>query len=66
MSGGDDPLEGFSHEGPMCPCCKVVRTVDEAFYYDENGYDLECECGTEFTVHPHALWTWTSGIKATS
>jgi hypothetical protein len=56
-----DPLEGFSTEGPVCPCCGSQRTPDEASYYDESGFELECdECGTAFTVQPFASWSWTS------
>jgi transcription elongation factor Elf1 len=55
----------FSHEGPECPGCGHTWKLDESCYFDENGYELHCdECETDFSVQPHALWSWT-GRKIT-
>lgn len=61
FSSTTDHLAGFSTEGPVCPCCNSLWLVDEASYFNENGYDLQCdECGTAFSVQPAASWSWTS------
>lgn len=49
----------FSPDGPICPHCGWLCTPDEAFYYNETGYDLECgECEKKFNVQPNCRWTW--------
>lgn len=59
----EDLLKGFSTEGPICPCCDAKWVLDEAFYYDENGYALRCdECDATFSVQPVATWSWTSRL----
>jgi uncharacterized Zn finger protein len=56
-------MPACSTEGPVCPWCSALWTTDEAFYFDENGYELECdECGAVFAVEPCASWSWTSHL----
>lgn len=51
----------FSTEGPTCPGCQKVIRPDEAYHYDETGFDEECpDCGLLFRVHPAASWSWTT------
>jgi hypothetical protein len=52
-----------SLDGPVCPFCGFSYTLDEAFYFNESGYDLECECGGHFHVRPAASWMWTCEAK---
>lgn len=49
----------WSTEGPVCPGCGQMWRPDEASYFDERGFELECdECGLVFTVQPTASWSW--------
>lgn len=57
----EELMKGFSTEGPVCPTCEAKWTCDEPYYYNENGFTLECdECGTVFSVQPVSSWSWTS------
>jgi hypothetical protein len=39
-------------------------TPDENYYFDESGFDLDCdECGGVFHVRPDASWSWSSRAK---
>lgn len=60
---GPWPKEGWSTNGPVCPFCDNEITPDEAHYYDESGYDLECDCGGHFRVRPHCSWSWSTRAK---
>ena len=51
--------ETYSTEGPMCPGCGAETCADEASYYDERGYEIECDCGLTFEVEPFSAWSWT-------
>lgn len=54
----------YSTQGPVCPFCERMFTPDENYYFDENGYDLDCdECGGVFHVRPDASWSWSSRAK---
>ena len=55
-------LTAASWDGPMCPACGLQFTCDENFYFDQNGYELDCDCGVKFSVRPNATWTWHSWI----
>jgi predicted amidophosphoribosyltransferase len=58
-----DQLQVFSEDGPACPCCKSVWTLDEAYYFNESGYQLTCDdCGITFNVEAHASWSFTSTV----
>jgi transposase-like protein len=49
----------FSTDGPTCPHCKATYTPDEGFYFDQNGYEMECDgCGEKFSVQPDCSWSW--------
>ena len=51
----------FSLHGPKCPRCGAEWVCDEAFYYNEVGYTLECDaCGVQLIVQPQVEWSWTS------
>jgi hypothetical protein len=55
------PLPTFSTGGPECPGCGRTYTPDEAWYFDETGFDLDCdECGVTFSVQPNCAYSWTS------
>jgi len=48
-------------EGPICPCCNFMFTADDAMYYDELGFELECSgCGKLLKVIANINVTWTS------
>jgi hypothetical protein len=49
-----------SHDGPQCPFCQAIFTPDENFFYNEYGYNLDCDCGGTFKVQPMCSWTWFS------
>lgn len=50
----------WSTDGPICPECRTEYVTDEAFYFDQSGYTIECDCGAAFTVQPDCSWTWTA------
>lgn len=50
-------------DGPECPFCGVVARPDEASYFDERGFDLECDCGGRFHVQPECSWQWITRAK---
>lgn len=47
-------------QGPECPKCGACWTADEGYFYDEDGFELECDCGTKFHVQPSITTTWTT------
>jgi hypothetical protein len=50
----------WSAEGPLCPGCGAKWRADEASYFNENGFELECdECDLVFVVQPVCSWSWT-------
>jgi hypothetical protein len=52
-----------SDDGPVCPGCGRQFTTDEPSYYDESGFELECDaCPVVFHVTPAASWMWTSKL----
>lgn len=56
--------ERYNRDGPECPYCGHVETIDEAFYYDETGFDIECgNCAKHYQCAPHSSWSWTSNAK---
>ena len=56
-----DAKTAFNTDGVECPFCGHVSVPDEAFYYNQSGYVLDCgECEREFNVQPVCLWSWTS------
>ena len=50
----------INSDGPECPFCGELITPDENFFYNEYGYQLECNCGGVFKVQPLCSWTWYS------
>lgn len=51
----------FSTRGPACPYCLHLQMIDEASFYDESGYELDCsECCRKFIVQPNCSWTWVT------
>ena len=50
--------ETCSTDGPVCPSCGAKTCVDEASYYDERGYEIECDCGLTFEVEAFSEWSW--------
>ena len=57
------PKHEIGSNGPICPFCEAVFTPDEAFFYDEGGFDLECDCGGHFNVRPASSWLWSTQAK---
>jgi len=58
------PREDWSRgEGPICPACKCQYTADESCYFDEDGMDIECECGIIFVSKPSLSCSWTTTEK---
>ena len=54
----------YSNDGPVCPFCHQLITPDENFYFNEYGYDLDCDgCGGVFHVRPDCTWSWSSRAK---
>lgn len=46
-------------EGPECPYCGCVHTADESHYFDQGGFEIECnECEREFKVWPNISVSW--------
>lgn len=46
-------------EGPICPFCERQFTADESHYFDEVGFEIECdECGNEIKILPQILTSW--------
>jgi hypothetical protein len=46
-------------EGPRCPFCGQQWTADDAIYFDEDGFDADCdECGNEIRVDPIISVAW--------
>lgn len=39
----EDLEESYSTHGPKCPKCGTEYTPDEGFYYDQSGYELDCD-----------------------
>jgi hypothetical protein len=55
------PKSAYSTEGIECPFCGHVFAPDEPQYYDESGYDFECDdCDGVFRVEPQVSWAWRS------
>lgn len=51
----------WSDEEIMCPYCHHAFSPDEGSYYDQNGYELDCdECHEVFIVQPQCLWSWST------
>lgn len=51
-------------EVPECPKCGYEYIADGGKYYDENGFDKECdECNTVFFVQPYIKVTWDTYFK---
>lgn len=44
-------------EGPQCPFCGAFLTADGPEFYDERGFETECNCGGTISIQPS---TWTS------
>lgn len=54
----------FSNVGPKCPHCGYVQTPDENFYFNQDGYDLDCaDCGGWFEVRPEIAVSWATRAK---
>jgi len=52
--------ETRSNRGPVCPYCKHLHPADEAFFYEEEGFDYDCHnCEQPFRVAVHTTTTWT-------
>jgi hypothetical protein len=46
-------------EGPECPYCGCVHTADESHYFDEGGFEIDCnDCEREFKVWPNIAVSW--------
>ena len=46
-------------EGPECPYCGCCHTADESHYFDEGGFEIECnDCEREFKVWPNISVSW--------
>ena len=53
-----------SNQGPQCPFCGEIVTTDESFYFNEDGYDLDCgKCERKYAVEPRPNWIWTCTPK---
>jgi len=53
--------ETYSTTGPVCPYCGHTHYPDEAFMFDETGYEFWCgDCEKKFSVQPYAHWSWES------
>ena len=48
-------------EGPKCPFCGRQWTADDPIYYDEDGFEDECDsCGNAVEIKPHLSVAWTT------
>jgi len=47
-------------EGPECPVCGVVWAADGSEFYDESGFELDCDCGAVLWVQPMISTSWTT------
>ena len=56
------PLPEYTYEdgeGPKCPFCGTVYTADDPMYYDEQGFEDDCdECGNTICVEPEISVSW--------
>lgn len=53
--------ETRSNRGPVCPFCQHLHVADEAFFYEEEGFDYDCHsCEQSFRVAVYTRTTWTS------
>ena len=52
-------------EGPECPFCKTIVTADAPIFYEENGFQIDCdECGKKYQVWPNISVSWrTEAVK---
>jgi transposase-like protein len=65
----NEELEEYSNgDGPICPSCKRQYVADEGFYYNDRGFEMECDqCRKTFWVQPYTTTTWTTTMpKPTS
>ena len=57
----------YSTDGPECPHCGRQYTPDEPHYFDESGFEIECDgkaadgkdCGKTFKVEVFTQTSWT-------
>lgn len=56
-----DEEETYSEEGIICPLCAHIHSPDEAFFYDEAGFDFNCEsCNASLRVQPDTSTWWST------
>ena len=57
-------LSTFNENGPEYPECGAVPLPDEASYFNESGYEIECDaCGISYEVTPLCSWMWRTKTK---
>lgn len=52
-------FENYSEDYLICPYCGWKHDTDEAFFFDEDFDEYDCEnCGKRFLVDTNVVWSW--------